>query len=96
MQEIITQLDAKFVELFKKKELEEIVEAASVYSKECIVIFTQKYFFELRADNKDKNLELYYDHNYKNGVGGLLTKEEFLNLLRSDIIQKARTVSVEK
>jgi len=95
MQEIITQLDAKFLEFFTQKELEEILEAASVYSKECIVIFTQKYFFELSADMGSK-LELYYDHNYKNGVGGLLTKEEFLSLLRSDTIQKACIVSVKE
>jgi len=71
MQEIIAQLDAKFLELFTQEELKEIIEAASIYSKECIVIFTQKYFFELSAD-MGSNLELYYDHNYKNGVGGLL------------------------
>lgn len=81
-QRIFENMNSKFRDIFTQKELQEIVKYASTYSEECIVIMNEKYFFELSADMSD-DVEIYCDE-HENSTGRLISKQEFMEIYRSD------------
>lgn len=70
------QLNSKFIKLFDKAQLKDIVKHASLLSQDCIVIATNTYFFELSAD-RGNEIEIYCDE-YSNITGRKLSKDNFM------------------
>lgn len=83
-----------FLELFSKDELEDIVENAISVSKDCIVIITKDYFFELSAD-VGESLNIYCDDNTCN-KDQKLTKDEFMKLYKKSILLKCQDVNIDE
>lgn len=73
-------LDKKFFEFFSEEELQEIERMAWIFEGSCILINTEKYFFELSADMGD-GVELYFANNSCD-EGGIIDKKLFFELLR--------------
>ena len=72
-----------FLENFTQDELDDLAENYFCIGYDCIVIITDKYFFELSAD-VGAELDIYYEETERDSVseivGGTLTKEEFMQL----------------
>jgi hypothetical protein len=75
-----TNFNQKFLDIFTKKEFNEIVANTSLLAEDCIILLTEAYFFELSADIGE-TLKIYCIDN-ETDVGKLLTKEQFLTLYK--------------
>ena len=76
-------IDGKFYEYFTEEELEKVLRMASVWGHSCIVISTEKYFFELSAD-LGEGIEIYYDEQGNEERNhGIIDKVTFFNLLEA-------------
>jgi len=84
----------RFLDAFTTKQLEDIVNYATVVGDTCIVIVTEDYFFELSADIGD-SLDIYCESN-KTNKSIPLTKEEFLKLYKSSPIVKVECAYVDE
>jgi hypothetical protein len=84
----------RFLDAFTTKQLEDIVNYATFVGKNCIVIVTEDYFFELSADIGDR-LDIYCESN-KDNKSIPLTKEEFLELYRSSPIAKVEHMCIDE
>jgi len=74
-------VNAKFLNVFSKEELKDIMDNATSISADCIVIVTENNFFELSADIGDE-LDIYCDE-HNNSSARKLSKDEFMKLYKS-------------
>ncbi len=87
-------MNQKFHNLFSKKEMKKILNIATLYNDDIIVIHTEKYFFELSADLSDK-VEIYFDNQTTEGK--IISKNEFLEKLKEcnlSLLDTNRFISV--
>ena len=72
-----------FLENFTQEELDDLAENCFCVGYICIVIITDKYFFELSAD-LGSELDIYYEENewdcVNEVVSDTLSKDEFMRL----------------
>jgi len=82
-------VNAKFLNVFSKDELKDIMDNATSISPDCIVIATENNYFELSADVDDK-LDIYCDE-HNNSSTRKLSKDEFMRLYkRSPLMGKVK------
>ncbi len=74
-------INKKFLELFNKGEMNDIISHASAVSEDCIVIATETHFFELSANIVD-SIDIYCD-GHDGGSSKKLTKNEFIKIYKS-------------
>ena len=72
-------MNQKFHNLFSKEEMKKILDIATLYNDDVIIIHTDKYFFELSAYLSDK-VEIYFDN--QTTEGRILSKDEFLKKIK--------------
>ena len=76
-----TKTHSKFLKVFNRDELNDIIDNATVVTESCIIISTEDNFFELSA-YLDGNLDVYCNDN-KDGTSKQLTKDEFMKLYKN-------------
>jgi hypothetical protein len=84
----------KFLEVFSEDELNDIINNATVITKNCIIISTEDHFFELSADRGD-TLDIYCDSNI-NDTNKQLTKDEFMKLYKKSPLVEMQHINVDE
>jgi len=88
------ELHQRFLDTFTIDELTDIVDNATVVTKNSIIISTEDNFFELSADIGD-SLDIYCDSN-KNDKNIQLTKDEFMQLYKKSPLMKIEHISIDE
>ena len=81
----------KFLNFFTTEEMIEIENNAMVISDNCIIITTDKYFFELSVD---KSLEIFCMNEIDNSED-IITKEQFIKLFAECIVTTIPIIKVD-
>ncbi|RLA84628.1 MAG: hypothetical protein DRG78_00995 [Epsilonproteobacteria bacterium] len=84
----------RFLDIFTNKELGDIINNATVVTKNCIVIATEDNFFELSADIGDK-LDIYCD-NHTNKSAKQLTKDEFMLSYKNSPLMEVSHININE
>ena len=81
----------KFLNFFTQEEMIEIENNAMVISDNCIIITTDKYFFELSVN---KFLEIFCMNEIDNSED-IITKEQFIKLFTECIVTTIPTIEID-
>ncbi len=87
------QFHKRFLDIFTDKELNDIVNNATVVTENCIMINTINNFFELSADIGDK-LYIYCNSN-ENVTEQQLTKDEFMKFYKSSPLLEMKHINID-
>ena len=87
-------VNTKFLNVFSKDELKDIMDNATSISADCIVIATENNFFELSADMGDE-LDIYCDE-HNNSSARKLLKDEFMMLYKSSPLMGTLKLSINE
>jgi len=87
------QFHKRFLDIFTDKELNVIVNNATVVTENCIMINTTNNFFELSADIGGK-LYIYCNSN-ENDTEQQLTKDEFMKLYKSSPLLEMKHINID-
>jgi predicted permease len=81
----------KFLNFLTNEEMKEIENNAMVISDNCIIITTDKYFFELSVD---KSLEIFCMNEIDKSENDI-TKEQFIKFFKESIITTIPIIEVD-
>lgn len=87
-------VNAKFLNVFSKEELKDIMDNATSISADCIVIATENNFFELSAD-MGVELDIYCDE-HNNSSARKISKNEFMKLYKSSPLMGTVKISINE
>ena len=87
-------VNAKFLNVFSKDELKDIMDNATSISTDCIVIATENNYFEPSADVDDA-LDIYCDE-HNSSSARKLSKDEFMKLYKSSPLMGTVKLSINE
>ena len=87
-------VNPKFLKVFSKDELKDIMDNATSISADCIVIATENNLFELSADMGDE-LDIHCDE-HNNSSARKISKGEFMKLYKSSPLMGTVKISINE